>query len=832
MSLLVWLPFNGNTNNQGVSGAVFNSSKTSSANGKVTKNCYSFNGSSSYVYGDINLTADMTFACWVKFNGTAGYHIIDCRAQSGETGYQPMYGGTAYGLQCYSSNGGSYTWSATTCGFTTGVWYHLIVTISGTNATLYINGESKGTQSGAFGYAFGSRQMRVGTRCSGANWFNGLINDVRVYNHVLSIKEIKELARGLSCHYKFNFEDSYQPVEYLLSSGTQYINTGVIDTNNTCIELKQYTETNTSCYGTTTGLNYTASSAYNGGYFYYYPHGTAGDPITTRLTQVLKQDNNKCYRDGTLVYTFTATTFTDTQAMFLFGRNGNGSLNDAGRTTIYWCKIYESGVLIRNFIPCIRRYDGVAGMFDMVEYKFYANAGSGTFGHPTTTIDSQAIDCSGYGNNASTASVSATDTTVLGNCSATFNGSSSYVRFVGELFNGGAFTVSVWAKTSSTGTQCLLCDRDSAGTGVALFLLSGGTVRFDVGNTNCSATFTFSDGNWHLYTVTYDGANRKIYIDGELRTTYATTSIGTLGGALAFGGSYSFISPIFGGVPNTNWFNGLIADWRLYSTALSTDDVLELYRTKEMIDKNGNLYCNDYDELGDRIDFSKKSVVRSGSLSEGLSKVALQSSYTQLDYLQSDGNQYIDTGVNFNLNTGWYEVKAQATTASQNGFILGDWTVSNNYYWLYHYQSGSTIRMYATNSGGSQVNFTTGLTSSNTNANTYYYKDKVMYVNGVEQSNQLSTTFSSPTGNCWLFKASGSSASSYPYRGRIFYAKLWLNGKLVRWFVPVKKNKDSTLGMLDLINNVFYPNAGTGTFTAGGELGKLNTIYTNAMMEV
>lgn len=153
----------------------------------------SFNGSSNYVYRSIPLTTAMTYACWLKFGSTGSYHIIDNRAPSGETGTQPMYGGTTYGLQCYSSAGGSYTWSASTCGFTTGTWYHVVVTMTSTNATLYINGVSKGTQSGSFGSDFGSREMRLGTRCSGANWFNGQVSDFRVYATALAQTDVTAL---------------------------------------------------------------------------------------------------------------------------------------------------------------------------------------------------------------------------------------------------------------------------------------------------------------------------------------------------------------------------------------------------------------------------------------------------------------------------------------------------------------------------------------------------------------------------------------------------------------------------------------------------------------
>ena len=45
-------------------------------------------------------------------------------------------------------------------------------------------------------------------------------------------------------------------------------------------------------------------------------------------------------------------------------------------------------------------------------------------------------------------------------------------------------------------------------------------------------------------------------------------------------------------------------------------------------------------------------------------------------------------------------------------------------------------------------------------------------------------------------------------------------GVLVRNFIPAKRNSDNVLGLYDLVNNVFYTNAGSGTFIAGPEVPK------------
>jgi hypothetical protein len=49
--------------------------------------------------------------------------------------------------------------------------------------------------------------------------------------------------------------------------------------------------------------------------------------------------------------------------------------------TINWYsfKIYKDNELLKNFIPCYRKADNVAGMYDIVNDKFYTNTGAGDF---------------------------------------------------------------------------------------------------------------------------------------------------------------------------------------------------------------------------------------------------------------------------------------------------------------------------------------------------------------------------------------------------------------------------------------------------------------------
>ena len=49
-------------------------------------------------------------------------------------------------------------------------------------------------------------------------------------------------------------------------------------------------------------------------------------------------------------------------------------------TKLYSFKIYESGKIVRDFVPVIKAGTNEGGMYDFVTRKFYGNKGSGLFG--------------------------------------------------------------------------------------------------------------------------------------------------------------------------------------------------------------------------------------------------------------------------------------------------------------------------------------------------------------------------------------------------------------------------------------------------------------------
>lgn len=179
----------------------------------------------------------------------------------------------------------------------------------------------------------------------------------------------------------------YQEVEYLESSGTQYIDSGFKPNNNTNADL---TFSLSSHSGSTVALFGCLSSGDNRFAFLVSSqqklvwHYGATDTshlslINLNTKYIVKNVGLDLYLDNSLEYTSVSRNFTTTENAYLFGRNSEGSLSNQSFVKLYSCKIYDNGTLIRNFIPCYRKSDNVAGLYDLVNNVFYTNAGTGTF---------------------------------------------------------------------------------------------------------------------------------------------------------------------------------------------------------------------------------------------------------------------------------------------------------------------------------------------------------------------------------------------------------------------------------------------------------------------
>ena len=72
-------------------------------------------------------------------------------------------------------------------------WHHFAVTYTGDGGSWFLDGQFVDTLEGEVGTI---DQVRIGTRLSTSNYFPGLIDDVRIYNTVLTLTEIQKLMAG------------------------------------------------------------------------------------------------------------------------------------------------------------------------------------------------------------------------------------------------------------------------------------------------------------------------------------------------------------------------------------------------------------------------------------------------------------------------------------------------------------------------------------------------------------------------------------------------------------------------------------------------------------
>ena len=177
----------------------------------------------------------------------------------------------------------------------------------------------------------------------------------------------------------------YQYVEYIESSGTQYINTGFSPDNKSKMFLDyQPTVAQSKMFaGTrTVGGNAFTINSGSANTYMFAAWGQSGNKqlasmTTDRVTTEISQDG--IYYNDELKYNLSTATWHLTGKVLLFAVMQSGAADLHASVRIFSCKLYADGVLIRDFIPCYRKVDGEIGMLDSVNNVFYTNDGTGTF---------------------------------------------------------------------------------------------------------------------------------------------------------------------------------------------------------------------------------------------------------------------------------------------------------------------------------------------------------------------------------------------------------------------------------------------------------------------
>lgn len=557
MSLRVWLPLNGSLENKGLDDAVATLSGAVAVdnNGKIGK-CYKFGTAT----GRITLPAS-TMTSFSECSVTFWVNILGWQT-NWDTFFQAGLGGTAwtqytFGILrnqgnrlvfCISNNSTASQGSYYTSDLTLETWYHLGFTYKAGHCCIYVNGELfKDYETTIIPKFSGITHVSIGQLGNAASYqTNCKMNDFRIYDHTLSPMEVKQISQGLVLHYPLNHGGLGQE-NLLENSHIKY------DNNSYYVGNYAFADPSKLETGKTYTLSFNGElqdDSQTGWYFNIFP---------SPYTQIIQKTTDK---EGRFAFSFTmpenggSRTSIGCYSTPLGNRLGCAIWNvklEEGSIATPWCPAPSDDLY------------SIIGADENVEY-----------------------DCSGYGNNGTKiGTLDYSSDTPRYNVSTHFRATNSKIRIDNLITTGfsNSYTFSWWGKYTTLGNSMFWGFQN----GVRLNGVYHGIYwNTSDGNSNpiykpgTTTVVTAPEANvWHHYVMTGDNTVCKLYVDGEL---YGQAKIHkTISGNIIYingwdsGTGYSFTDMD-------------MSDFRIYATALSPEDVLDLYNLGAAIDTNNNLY--------------------------------------------------------------------------------------------------------------------------------------------------------------------------------------------------------------------------------------------------
>ena len=185
--------------------------------------------------------------------------------------------------------------------------------------------------------------------------------------------------------------------------------------------------------------------------------------------------------------------------------------------------------------------------------------------------------------------------------------------------------------------------------------------------------------------------------------------------------------------------------------------------------------------------------------------------YTRLEYIESTGTQYIDTLIRANQDT---TIKIKGSTTNSGTQVYGGCSTSANLWGIGQQSSGNYLfGQYYTQSGNERI--LTNYAGNDDVARTLELRKNEFYIDGQLIGSRTAKTFTTTTIKLFTLNPSSSKSSIKIYLAQIEDE----NGNLVFDGVPVIRNSDNEIGMLDRVSGQFFGNAETGKFRVPNEVG-------------
>jgi hypothetical protein len=585
-----------------------------------------FNGSTSYVAGlgrAVHTNASLTVAAWVNLTSAAGGTDGAAVSQSGTHTDGFLLGWDSASTKWVFSMTNSDLASPTvvkqfsSAVATTGVWTHLVgVYDSSVNKIyLYVNGNVIGnaTKSSSWDATGAVQAGRAYVSDAWAGYFNGQVDDVRVYDRALSATEAANLAQDKPLNL-WSFTES---------AGSTTADSGTVGNTGTLGSAASFTaghagnaitmsnSANGYVQGATMGVS--TNKSFSVSTWAYLSSSSTSGTVRGLVSQPGTNTSGFLLRVGTddkwgislpqsdvagptqdavssnsaaatnawvhlvAVFDTSANSGNGSIALYLNGTLQTGTSQHTAAHRIvttgalqvgraWWAGSYQYPWY--GMVDSLRLYQRALSQSDVT--ALYADA------EPTSTWTEAAMTAGIIGALQGTYQGLAGSTAVAFAGSATaYNGTS--------VTNPLTFTLECWFKVSGTnGGEVVGFHETTSGSGVAhdrqLYVDSAGKITFGTWVTYAQtvrSTAAYNDGSWHHVAASLGAAGMKLYLDGSLVDSSAVSTAGNNAGYWRWGGGDLTNMP---NRPTSDYLTGSIDEIAIYASQLTDGQVKQHYQ--------------------------------------------------------------------------------------------------------------------------------------------------------------------------------------------------------------------------------------------------------------
>lgn len=604
--------------------------------------------------------------------------------------------------------------------------------------------------------------------------------------------------------------DGYTRLAFLESSGTQYIDTGVVfgKTNGFSITYamvkpgsfqswyqavcgsRNDANSNTRCILGSNSLNvqhiYTNGTSVATNWYERSVASVGWNSLSLQSTSDGVQDNAKGtadvnFRNSGLFYCRRTKSGTlgeltaQTAPFYLFAAKAVSPSNEIfySRARIWEARISAGADVIRHFVAARRDSDSELGMYDLVNDVFYTNQGTGAF---------------------------------IGGAPVQESGRDAYTRLTWLESTGGQFIDTGVTATDAHGfAVTYLFTKSEGNANVCGSRASSGDTRCVVGSNSQKAyvgwntlltSHAIPDGDEGVVKVNYLNSRTwdcRGLANGNLGTLAAQTGTFYLfAGNMAYSGG-----SMVGG------------SCRIMSFTMTrgSEVVMDLIPVRRKSDGKPGMY----DVLNDEF------YVNQGSQDFIEGEPLFPDGYIGLDFIESTGTQYINTGVKCASDVTMQANVYNARSASKHFMGARTAYLQNALGLSFQTEGGSEGYCVA---WGSQLALHL-LGYSNVTGVGDHFHEFVFGGRYIQLEDGFSGTilpvqdFTTDLDIYAFTVNNGGTPHNQMSAIRVSSLKMYKSGALVRDYIPVMPTNSLAPGLYDLQNDVFYGNVGTGQFLAG-----------------